>query len=64
MLSALLEAMYALAMPSFSQRHGFAQSKEIKFREELPEQIRIPIYDILKKDRASEFFARTDEGTL
>jgi hypothetical protein len=55
MLSALLEAMYALAMPSFSQRHGFAQSKEIKFREELPEQIRIPIYDILRRTAHPSF---------
>ena len=34
-------------MPTFSERHGFGRSKEIKYREDVPEHVRWPIYRIL-----------------
>jgi hypothetical protein len=34
-------------MPSFSQRQGYIHPKEIKFREDLPEQLRAPVYRML-----------------
>jgi hypothetical protein len=37
-----------VVMSSFSQRQGYARPKEIQFKEDLPEHLRIPIYDILR----------------
>jgi hypothetical protein len=34
-------------MPSFSQRQGYAHPKDIEFREDLPEHLRIPLYRML-----------------
>jgi hypothetical protein len=36
-------------MPSFSERQGFSQPKEIRFRDELPVELRTPIFDILRR---------------
>jgi len=33
-------------MPSFSERHGFLRSKSIRYREELPSNLRGPIIDL------------------
>src|ERR1035437_7858834 len=42
-------------MPSFSERQGYFQPKEISFRDELPVELRIPIFDILRRAVRSAF---------
>lgn len=42
-------------MPSFSERHGYSQPKGITFRDELPAKLRIPIFEILKREVPSDF---------
>jgi len=42
-------------MPSFSERQGYSQPKEIRFRDELPVALRIPIFDILRRSVPSAF---------
>jgi hypothetical protein len=42
-------------MPSFSERRGHSQPKEIEFRDELPVKLRMPIFDILRKSVGTQF---------
>src|SRR5947207_7395478 len=42
-------------MPSFSDRPGDSQQKAIAFRDELPVELRIPIFDILRRSVPSAF---------
>src|ERR1700744_5828900 len=48
-------------MPSFSQRQGFVRPKEIQFREDLPEHLRIPIYEILRRNVPVSFLLERAE---
>jgi hypothetical protein len=56
-----VEGMYAPVMSSFSQRQGYIRPKEIQFREELPEHLRVPIYDILRQNLDSSFLLERAE---
>jgi hypothetical protein len=42
-------------MARFSERHGISRSVEIKYREDLPEQIRLPIYEILRETSGASY---------
>jgi hypothetical protein len=48
-------------MPSFSQRLGLVRPKEIQFREDLPEHLRIPIYEILRRNVPASFLLERAE---
>lgn len=48
-------------MSSFSHRQGYVRPKEIQFTEELPERLRIPIYDILRNNLNSKFLRERAE---
>jgi hypothetical protein len=48
-------------MSSFSQRQGYVRPKEVQFTEELPEHLRIPIYDILRQNLNAKFLLERAE---
>jgi len=48
-------------MSSFSQRQGYVRPKEIQFTEELPERLRMPIYDILRNNLNASFLLERAE---
>ena len=51
-------------MPSFSQRHQYAQPPEIAIREELPERLRRPIAEIAARHAGSGPFRQIVESVL
>jgi hypothetical protein len=61
-IASFIEGLYAPVVSSFSQRQGYGRRPpEIKFREELPEHLRIPIYDILKRNLNPAFLLERAE---
>ena len=51
-------------MSSFSERQGYDLPKAIRFRDELPEELRIPIYDILRRNLSPAFLLELAESIL
>lgn len=49
-------------MGSFSQRQGYTRPKEIIYRGEIPEQLRVPIYEILRRYLPSAFLMERVEA--
>jgi AbiJ N-terminal domain 4 len=60
-VASFVEGLYAPIMSSFSRRQGYVRPKEIRFTEELPEHLRIPIYDILTHNLNTTFLLERAE---